>query len=180
MVGGMALIAMTLLTPAWVQCRQLNWHRQLMRVQADRLAQQEQAYRQFDQDLESHDPVLLQRLAFSYLHLKPAGTTILTTHVARQDGSDRWWDYPINDRGYKISRLDSAPTMGRAIDTGSTIENWLHVPLPRVGVDYLAMQPLRTTLVRLTTGPAWLLLIGLGVYCLVVGLIRPHEHAALR
>src|SRR5688572_27063739 len=75
--SGMALLAMALMVPAWMESRELAWQVSLMELQAKRLADQENSYREFNTALAEDDPVLLERLAFYHLRLKPAGSTPL-------------------------------------------------------------------------------------------------------
>ncbi len=109
-----------------------------MQIQARSLSDQDRAYRQFYQALSRRDPILLERLAFHHLRLKPAGAQNLMA-VSSAHNPD-------------------------------TIESWLHEPLPRIGVELPALQPVQTRLVRITTGPMRLPLLGVGVLCLVAGL----------
>ena len=81
-ISGMLLLGMTVVMPAWMETRELGWQVALMKVQAQRLDEQEQSYRKFNDALAADDPVLLERLAYYHLHLKPAGSATLTASVA--------------------------------------------------------------------------------------------------
>ncbi|NJL32165.1 MAG: hypothetical protein HC898_11390, partial [Phycisphaerales bacterium] len=75
--SGLAVIAAVLLVGPWLELREMQWQKQYIELQAQRLAQQRQAYQQMLVSLEQNDPVLVQRLAFHYLHLKPKGVQLV-------------------------------------------------------------------------------------------------------
>ena len=70
-VAGQSLLAGMLLTPAWLDCRQLRWQGQILQRQAEVLLAQEQRGNRYLQALESDDPVLIRRLAYDHLRLAP-------------------------------------------------------------------------------------------------------------
>jgi hypothetical protein len=152
MVSGMVLVAAALLAPAWREGQRMKWQLDLMSLQADALVKQGESYHQFHEALASDDPVLLERLAYLHLRLKPAGTETLDTQAAAQ-----WlMDARENNR------------------TGAfSIEAMLHQPLPRAGVDYPVPDPPQSRLVRLTTGTYRLAILLVGGLCLAVGLMPP-------
>ena len=94
LLSGMALIGLTVLVKPWMQCNQLRRQHDLMQVQAQNLGHQQEAYQRFYSMLQSRDPVLLQRLAYHYLNLKPVGVAVLNG-FADGPGSvahERWPD----------------------------------------------------------------------------------------
>ncbi len=161
---GMTLLNVTMLVPAWLQCRQLNWQRQVMRLQVERLEQQDQRYQQFQQALEEDDPVLLERLAFSHLRLKPTGCETLTLAAA-----------PFDSGAAYLIQYDRPPTLDNGFGDlpDQTIDGGLHHPLPRPGVDYRPWHPVRSRLVHITTGPLRLGLAAVGGICLLGGFAPP-------
>ena len=145
-LAGVAILALTLLLPAWLKLRDLKWHHGLMQAQADRMTQQSVRYEQLLFALESDDPLLMRRLAYQHFHLKPRNATLLTADHDLADGA-------------------SPQTLG--------VESWLHLELPEVGRDYPEQSSINTRLVRLTAGPKRLLLFIAGGLCLAVGLFMP-------
>jgi hypothetical protein len=168
LISGLAMIAAAVLTPAWTAVRDLHWQEQIMQVQADRLADQTQAYLSFHDALVHDDPVLLERLAFHYLSYKPVGVRPLTgTPPADLAGSVAHANY--------VERPGAAATVGTGpgvltVAQGDRIDDWLRVALPQVGVDYPVQRPVRSRLVRITRGWSGLALIAAGALLVMVGL----------
>ena len=152
LAAGLAIIALTLLIPAYLKNRELVWQRDLQKLQAQRMAEQEQAYRQMIAAIDAGDPMLIQRLAYHYLRLKPAGTNILAYRPATADG-----------RGY-------APPVAIA-ERYTTAETWLQRPLPRVGVDYPRYSPVESFVVRVVTSPVRGVLLAAGLLSLGLSFI---------
>lgn len=71
--AGTALLAVVVLTPAWLNQHEAAWRLGVMRAQADALAQQRDNYETFAAALQADDPVLLERLALTHLNLSLAG-----------------------------------------------------------------------------------------------------------
>ncbi len=67
--AGAALLAVVVLTPAWLDEHEAAWRLGVMRAQADALAQQRSNYEVFAAALEADEPVLLERLALTHLNL---------------------------------------------------------------------------------------------------------------
>jgi len=72
-VAGTALLAVVVLTPAWLDQHEATWRLGVMRAQADALARQRSNYETFAAALRADDPVLLERLALTHLNLGLAG-----------------------------------------------------------------------------------------------------------
>jgi len=70
-----------------------------------------------------------------------------------------------------LKPMGSHALMATASDRSETIEDWLHTPLPQVGVEYPPLGLLKTRLVRLATGPMRLGLVGVGMLCLTGALV---------
>lgn len=168
--AGMLMVGAAVLMPSWLEIRELAWKRDLMKVQSEKLAQQAGNYRDFDAALAADDPVLLERLAFYHLHLKPVGATPLVSPPRATN---------VSMRG---GQRTAVPVWQAGVPT---IEQMLHQPLPRPGVDTPVYQPIKTRLVQITTGPMRLIVILAGLVCLGAGLIAPnprhpgHERHAL-
>ena len=153
-ISGLMLIGATVLLPVKRNLDRMQWRRDLMRTQARGLGDQETSYRQFHEAIKSDDPILLQRLAYYQLHLKPAGTEPLLSPTSSTDGSasstrsGQWQEMP-------------------------TIEALLHQPLPGEGADRRPPQPPDTRLSRLTRGRKRLMLLGIGLAFVYVGMLLP-------
>lgn len=153
LLSGLLIISATLLVGPYLENRKLAWQRDLIRLQAQRLDEQEQAYRQFLADMDSHDPVLIQRMAYHYLHLRPQDAVI----------------FGERPTAAQLVR-NSGPLMIPA-EKHSTVTTMLHRPMPVVGKDYPAFTMVDTLVIRLTTGPLRPLLAVAGAIFLALGLI---------
>lgn len=151
LAAGVFIVGATLLIPPYLRNHELLWQRDLLQAQAQQMTRQEGNYQQFLRAIDAGDPVLIERLAFHYLRLKPEGSRVVAASAL--PGS--------NGRVY------------------SNIDQWLRVPMPRVGVDFPAYSPIRSRLVRLTTSPARLLVIAFGVVCVALGLMSPSRRNTL-
>lgn len=147
-LGGLILLAMAILMPVLGDLREMDGRLELMRSQAERMARQEESYQNFLAAVENDDPVLLERLAYYQLHLKPAGSIVL----ASLGTADPAW----------MSRL-SMPT----------IEALLHEPLPDAKAAMRQIRVPNSRLVRLTSGPQQIVLASAALICLGLGLILP-------
>ena len=146
---GASLVAAVILMPTYLENRELEWQRQLLSLQAQRMAEQDEAYRQSLEALDRGEPILLERLAYEYLNLKPSETTLI---AQSPDTSD--------DGGREMKR----------------IEDWVRRRLPQVGVDLPPLSPLSThqaKLAHISTGRARLPMLILGSALLILGLILP-------
>ena len=75
-IAGTLIIAVTVLAPAWLDVRQLKYEHTILRRQASALDARLENYEGFVDALESDDPMLLTRLAWHHLHLKPASAEV--------------------------------------------------------------------------------------------------------
>lgn len=151
--AGVVLVAAVLLLPAYQENREVAWQRDLLRLQADRLGEQNDGYHETVAALEGEDPVLLERLAYTYLHLKPKGTILL------------------EDMDQGIAQAD----------TMQTVEQWLQRPMPEVGVDFASLDPMPRPLQtahRLVTGPTRHMVLLLGIVLVALGIMLPVKNAA--
>ena len=153
LICGLALIGLTVVLPVRRDLARMQWRRDLMQLQTDRLAEQRDSYDQFHAALTSDDPIVLQRLAYYQLHLKPAGTD------------------PLAPPGAPTSASDSGETQDW--DDMPTIEALLHRPVPREGVNCRAPLPPDSRLTRLTSGTSRLILLAVGLVFVYVGMLLP-------
>ncbi len=176
LVGGMLLLAAVILTPAWLECNELRWQQHTLRLQALSLAEQAQAYRQFHHAVTTGDPVVIERLAYTELGLKPAGTTPLLTHA----GANALWSNSTNADRARAVDPTALPDLnmpersaGIAGLPASSIAAWLHRPVPRVGIEVAAYQPVRSWLTRITTSGTRPAIITAALACLIAGMFLP-------
>lgn len=151
--AGVSLVAAVLLLPAYQENREVAWQRDLLRLQADRLGEQNDSYHETVAALEGEDPVLLERLAYTYLHLKPRGTILL------------------DDLDQGIAQAD----------TMQTVEQWLQRRMPEVGVDFASLGPMprpMQTAHRLVTGPTRHMVLLLGIVLIALGIMLPVKNAS--
>jgi hypothetical protein len=159
LLAGMVLLGSGLLVQTWSQCRELDWYHRLMLIQERQLTRQEEQYRGFHDALASADPVLIERLAYQVLHLKPVGVAIIPTPAPSPFAYPSRWSATTTDAKARLpQRADS-------------IEDWLYVPVPQLRVDYPPPQPVRSTLVRMSTGTKRLGVILVGAICIALGLL---------
>ncbi len=151
---GMAMLGAAVLAPAWHGAWKLASQRDVLRAQVQHLGEQERSYRRFHQALAQNDPVLLQRLAYQYLRLKPVATTLL-----RLPGEP----YALHDGGLGD---ESEPAQ---VDLG--VGAWLHRPLPAATAAPAFHRASR--LATIMEGPARLTLLVSGVVCLLMGMLLP-------
>jgi hypothetical protein len=156
---GLTLVAIAVLTPGWLDCRRLAWQHALMQAQAQAMERQAQRYAQFHQALKHEDPVLLERLAYVQLRLKPADTRLVRPS---EPGSPR---SAIPGGG------EQAQPATPAEPARLPIARWLHEPLPQAGQEIAPYQPPQSRLTRLATGDSRFALLAAGLLCGVGGLL---------
>lgn len=152
LLSGLVMGSTCLLMPAWREHQALQWHLGLMRAQASQFARQEEGYRHFQNALQIGDPLLLERLAFTYLRLKPVGTL------------------PLDDPGRMVA---AGGARAASATEFATIEQMLHEPMPAIGKDFSPPRKVDSKLVRLTMGPARPIVLGLSLMCIYVGIVWP-------
>ena len=166
---GLALAGAMVLLPAYGELREAAWQRDLMRLQAQRLAEQEERYREFEAALERDDPTLLRRLAYAQLRLRPVDREPLRAGRGGGGGGGRG-----GGGGAGVVRPDVAGVAGYPAGLVSgedeRVEAWLSRPLPEVGVDLEPLAPLNTRLVRMSRGWYRLVVLAAAVLCVVAGL----------
>lgn len=171
LVAALALLAMVIVTPPWLAVRELAWQRELMRAQVERLERQHDRYGYFHAALRNHDPVLLERLAYTQLRLKPTDKQMLAPPTLAQADGGR-----ANGRGgtslHAASLALAEPAEGSrgrpaAALPSASVEAWLSEPLPIVGVDLPFPRSIETRLTRLTAGRSRVGLLLAGLACLL-------------
>ncbi len=141
LLGGLALVAMAALTPAWLELGRLDAQRELMQQQADALTEQTRRYETFHQAVRADDPVLIERLAYTQLRREPRGRQSVPVHTAGGGG------LPPGD-----------------------IDRWLRVEPASADPDLLERATPSTRLTRLAGGVTRFVLLAAGMFCVVGGL----------
>jgi len=77
LLAGAFLLALALLTPAWLQNRQLAAEVRTLERQAAHFETLAGDYRHVSEAIDQQDPLLMQRIAWHYFALKPAGRRVL-------------------------------------------------------------------------------------------------------
>ena len=165
LLGGLTLLAMTLLTPEWLAWRELVWQRDMLRLQAQSLEKQRDSYAMFNDALQADDPVLLERLAYTQLRYKPTGKAL------------------INDFMLTAGPVDGIPDVSRqaialpGVDTESSdvIDAWLAQPQPVVGKDIQPLRPINTRMTRLTRSPYRYVMLLIAGICLIAAFWPPAD-----
>ena len=150
LAGGLALLAMATLTPAWLELNRLDEQRARMQQQARAMTDQTGRYDAFLAAVLADDPVLIERLAYTQLRLEPVGRHSV---AMGNDGATRG-ELPPGD-----------------------IDRWLRVEPVSASASLVAAPSSRLT--RLAGGTMRFGLMGVGMICLVSGFWwgpRPEEH----
>ena len=162
LVCGVTLLAMALITPNWLACKELAGQRDLMALQLQRFEEQRDRYESFHAALKASDPVLLERLAFTQLGYKRKGSEALE---------------PVSPEVYGFGGA-AAPDVS---PVSASVDPWLLEPMPRLGIDWEPPRIVSSRLTRLATAaPTRLALIAAGMVCLAGGLWprgKDGEHA---
>lgn len=167
LLAGLALIALAVLVPTWAESREMQWQLGLVREQAKRMEEQQKSYTDFDHALAADDPVLVEKLAFFHLRLKPVNAEPLFSP----------WNPPMQaPSSAKLVRAGQKPgqvqPVGAPAGNVPSVEQLLHKPMPEPGVDYPEYRPVETRLTRLTSKPATrALMLAAGICCVVGGLL---------
>lgn len=130
-LAGVAVLAAMVLVPAHLELERTKWRRDVMAAQASHLAELAERYRSLNRALAREDPVLLERLAYAQLRLRPVSKRAIPSASP-----------PVGAIGAAAARLDD-PT---------DIHAWLRRPLPEVGRELTPHRPVRTRLARLAEG----------------------------
>jgi hypothetical protein len=163
LLAGGAMVAMVTLVPAWVECRQLSWQTQVMKIQSQELAHQQKTYETFREALKNNDPVVVERMAYYHLRLKPVGARTL----------DELDQPAVTDQDSDaVSEGASGGSGGGHVwRTLPTIEDLLARPMLQPGQYCPQDATPDSRMVRLATGPARHVLLAMGVLCLFFGLL---------
>jgi len=182
LVGGAVLLGLFTLTPQWLACREAAWHRDLMRLQAASLDAQLQRYQQFHLALAEDDPVVIERLAFSELRLKPAGQelfdpepgVLLAYHghlIPDQTGASEGAGGGSGGAAGDGSGGGAGGGGAPPLSAPGSIHDWLEVPNPVVGRDIAPLPRIESHLTRISTGPFRLIAVVAAVGVMAMGVL---------
>ncbi|MEM8783262.1 MAG: hypothetical protein AAGE65_10475 [Planctomycetota bacterium] len=157
-LGGLALIAMATLVPAWRELDRLDAQRAFIAQQAEALIDQQQRYEDFHTALAAEDPVLLERLAYTQLRREPI-------------------DRKTVESGGVSEALSPSAAVLDELPPGD-IDRWLRVEPPSPGESeaWPDASPAATAgasssrMVRLAGGTMRFVLLAAGAMCVVAGL----------
>ncbi len=156
LLGGLTLLAITLLTPEWLGWRELVWQRDMLRLQAESLETQRDRYAMFHEALQADDPVLLERLAYTQLRYKPAGKALMG-------------DFRLTGGSVEAGGVQTGTVGTGSFGSTEVVEAWLAQPQPVVGKDIQPLRPINTRMTRLTRGPSRYVLLLVAGICLMAG-----------
>ncbi len=161
LMGGAVLLGLFTLTPQWLACREVAWHRDLMRLQATSLDTQLNRYRQFHLALAEDDPVVIERLAFAELRQKPAGQELFDPDPG----------ILLAYHGQMLLDQGAAGAPAPPLSAPGSIHAWLKVPTPVVGRDLPALPHVESHLTRISTGPFRLIAIVTAIGVMAMGVL---------
>lgn len=170
LLGGAALVAMITLVPPWLECRRLSWQTDVMAIQAQQLVSQQTAYKQFLTALREDDPVVVERMAYYHLRLKPVGTSTLD-ELNQLNAVQAAVYNQLATNDYRSQPAAPIAPLNKVWSTLPTIEDLLAKPIYKPSEFCPTGVVPDTRMVRLATGPARHLMLGLGVLCLFFGLL---------
>lgn len=172
LLAGLGLLGATVLVPAWLDLKDIQWQRDALQAEVESYKQQVQRYERFSAALDRRDPGLIQRLAQQQFNLSAPGEWVMTLKPVGADDSHGTHDAlgtNVADRllpdPYCIDPLQrAAPIDG--------IDALLARTAPAPPPDPKA-EPIRASMiVRLTTGEHRMGLLAVGGIFFFVGLWR--------
>lgn len=169
---GLTLVAIGILVPAWEESRKLAWDLDLMREQQRRLASQEKNFKQFDDALAADDPIVIERMAYLQLRLKPVGTDPIEARLRNQipQRTAKPATGTPGTNGGKPN-IASGPIDPAHPPLPPSVEQLLYKEMPQPGIDYPDYQPVNTRLTRLASGKSRLGLMAIGLLFIAGGLL---------
>ncbi len=96
LVAGVGLVGLAVVAPAWLAVGSLAQQQRAMAQRLEKLQDHQQGYDQFVLAIQRADPLLLQRLAWHQLHLKPAGMVVLDDHCPAEPGATQPYTQWLN------------------------------------------------------------------------------------
>lgn len=168
LISGLTLLGLALVMPEWQRVEDLRWKRDLMRQQVARLEAQQQRYELFHQALKADDPIVLERLAFTQLRMKPVGKQPLVKAAPDPVAQDP--ELLLTNALQREAQPQQASDAPQQDPTLAAVDAWLAEPLPTVGVDIAPPKQVDSRLMRLTTGERRFVLMIAALACLAGGI----------
>jgi len=164
--AGLAIVAAGVLLPAWRSSEALRVQRDQMLEQAQWMQRQRDTYERVRVAVDQNDPLILQRLAFHHLRLKPEHAGLITV------------DQPVLQPGYPPTvavmeaRADEPvlPGFNALVESVDNVDAWALEPMDPAPAEPTAAATPPTRLNRLTTGTTRLLTTGFGLLCVLAGI----------
>ena len=156
---GVGAIAAATLIPAYLDTLDTREQRKLIEIKAQQLREERDRYNDFYLALQANDPILLERLAFTQLRLKPVGTD--TADLGPIDAA-AVIDSPDPDTIHQVAMQWRS---------SQSVEYWLSRPdLKRQAQMTVEIQrPRDTRLIRTATGEYRPFVAGFGALVLLLG-----------
>ncbi|MCC6680264.1 MAG: hypothetical protein IT445_05110 [Phycisphaeraceae bacterium] len=152
---GMTILAGAVLVPQWWSNREQTARRDLMTRQLQQMDDQRLRYSQFHAALEEDDPLLLERLAYSQLHWRPAEGELWSQQSAVATTSNS-----LNYTGLCDDLLAQS----------ASVDAVLTEPGQKLRAQPTLKQEQPTRLVRLTSGFSRWVLLAAGLMFTIAGL----------
>jgi hypothetical protein len=127
LLSGVALIALTLLIPAALQVSALRRQSDAANQTLANLQTQQGNYQTFVAAVEQGDPLLLERLAWHELHLKPVGLRTLDDRTPAEPGQTVHFEQWLRGDDPSVSPAPSTIPNSQLVRLTTN-------PLPRIGM----------------------------------------------
>jgi len=158
LIAGLAMIGAVVLTPTWLAADALAGRHALMAAQREAMLEHRERYQHFYTALKRGDPLLLERLAYEQLRLKPRDARPAFPRRADDPGQ------AIPGGGEGRAGFRAGPSM-------IPVTDWLARPLPQAGSDATIERPRQSMLTRIATGGSRWVLLAAGLLCVAGGLL---------
>lgn len=108
LIAGGLLIALAVLTPVKLEVQRLAHQQQIMQEHLGALTTENDNYVRLIGAVKSNDPLLLQRLAWNELHLKPAGTQTIDGLLPSEPGATSTYQQWLTPAEPDLAPVDRA------------------------------------------------------------------------
>jgi len=164
--AGLSILAAGVLLPTWRATESLRVQRDQMFEQAQWMQRQRETFSSVREAVVGGDPIILERLAFHHLRLKPENAQLVRVdEQVLQPGYPPSYG-PITP----VAHENALPGFSVLVESLETVDDWALEPMHPAPVATSPAEEPRTRLDRLTSGPTRLLTTGFGLVCLIGGL----------
>jgi hypothetical protein len=164
LVAGMAITSTGIFAEDWSRNHAILWQRDVVRTQAQQIAEQKTNYILFNTALAKEDPILLERLAMTQLRLKPEQIDV--------PGVSKPILLASNTASANAAKPKPLP-QSRNLPPIIPVEDLLTHPVSHPGVNISQYQAPTSTLLNICSGNSRLVVIAAGILCIFAGLISP-------